>query len=88
MAEALGLEEHELVPALQDAVANPLASITIDSPPCQEVVHDNPDLTKLLPIPTHNEHDSGPYITAGLAITRNPRTGIQNVAIHRLQLSG
>ena len=88
MAEALGLEEHELVPALQDAVANPLASVTIDSPPCQEVVHDNPDLTKLLPIPTHNEHDSGPYITAGLAITRNPRTGIQNVAIHRLQLSG
>ena len=51
-------------------------------------MHDNPDLTKLLPIPTHNEHDSGPYITAGLAITRNPRTGIQNVAIHRLQLSG
>lgn len=46
------------------------------------------DLTAMLPIPTHNEHDSGAYITAGLMICRNPRTGIQNVAIHRLQVSG
>ena len=88
MAEALGLEEGELVPAFQHAVANPLPSITVVTPPCQEVVHEDPDLTKLLPIPTHNEHDSGPYISAGLAITKNPRTGAQNVAIHRLQLSG
>jgi 2,5-furandicarboxylate decarboxylase 1 len=41
----------------------------------------------LLPLPTHNEHDSGPYVTAGLMITRNPRTGKQNVSIHRCQLS-
>ncbi|MGA7325743.1 MAG: UbiD family decarboxylase, partial [Rhodomicrobium sp.] len=32
--------------------------------------------------------DSGAYITAGLLISRNPRTGIQNVAIHRHQISG
>ena len=35
-----------------------------------------------------NEHDSGPYITAGLVITRNPATGAQNVSINRLQLTG
>ena len=46
------------------------------------------DLAQLLPLPTHNEHDSGPYITAGLMIARNPRTGKQNVSIHRCQLSG
>ena len=39
-------------------------------------------------MPTHNELDHGPYITAGLLIARNPRTGIQNVSIHRLQLTG
>ena len=43
---------------------------------------------RLLPLPTHNEHDNGPYITAGLLIARNPATGVQNVSIHRLQLSG
>ena len=41
-----------------------------------------------LPIPKHNEHDSGPYITAALLIARNPKTGIQNVSIHRCQVSG
>src|SRR5438034_878886 len=46
------------------------------------------DLPRLLPIPVHNELDSGPYITAGLLVSRNPKTGAQNVTIHRLQLSG
>lgn len=88
MAEALGVEEATLVAAFQDAIANPLPSIEVDNAPCQEVVHTEPDLEKLLPIPTHNEHDSGAYITAGLAITKNPKTGVQNMAIHRLQVSG
>ncbi len=40
-----------------------------------------------MPIPTHNELDSGPYISAGLLIARNPKTGAQNVAIHRCQIN-
>jgi 2,5-furandicarboxylate decarboxylase 1 len=54
----------------------------------QEIVHREVDLGKQLPLPTHNEHDNGAYITAGLLIARNPLTGVQNVSIHRLQLSG
>ena len=46
------------------------------------------DLAKLLPLPTHNEHDGGPYIAAGIMIVRNPKTGKQNVSIHRCQLTG
>ncbi len=88
MAEALGVEKDELVRTFQDAVANPIPSKLIDTAPCQEVVHEDPDLCDILPIPTHNELDSGPYIAAGLAITRSPETRIQNVSIHRLQLSG
>ena len=88
MAEALGLEEAELVPAFQDAVANPIPWVQVDQAPCQDVVHDDPDLTTLLPVPTHNEFDSGPYIAAGLAITKSTKTGAQNVSIHRLQVSG
>ena len=41
-----------------------------------------------MPIPTHNEHDSGAYITAGLVIARNPQSGEQNVSINRLQING
>ena len=57
--------------------------------PVQAQLHTNSiDLAALLPLPTHNEHDSGAYITAGLAIVRNPGTGVQNVSIHRLQING
>lgn len=90
MAEALGLAPEELLPEFQKAAATPLPCCEVPQARCQEVVHegDAVDLTQLLPIPTHNEHDSGAYITAGLFICRNPRTGVQNVAIHRLQVSG
>jgi 2,5-furandicarboxylate decarboxylase 1 len=54
----------------------------------QDVFHQKVDLLAQLPIPKHNEHDSGPYITAALLIARNPKSGIQNVSIHRCQVSG
>src|SRR5262245_48383203 len=57
------------------------------SAPAQEVVHRDIDLARLLPLPTHNEHDGGPYIAAGIMIARNPKTGRQNVSIHRCQLT-
>lgn len=88
MAEALGIEPEALLPEFQRAAACPIPSIEVTKAPCQDLVHEDIDLTRLLPIPTHNEHDSGAYITAGLMICRDPRTGVQNVSIHRLQVSG
>jgi 2,5-furandicarboxylate decarboxylase 1 len=88
MAEAMGVEPGELLNRFQEAALAPLPWQEVASAPAQEVVHRTVDLAQLLPLPTHNEYDSGPYITAGLMITRNPRTGKQNVSIHRCQLSG
>ena len=88
MAQAMGVPENEMIERFQHASKNPLSWKEISEPPCQEVIHKDVDLFKLLPIPVHNELDSGPYITAGLMIAKNPLTGIQNVAIHRLQVSG
>lgn len=89
VAESIGATEDELLARFQDAVRNPLPCREVATGPAQDIVHTaNIDLLKLLPIPKHNELDSGPYITAALLIARNPRTGIQNVAIHRCQVSG
>jgi 2,5-furandicarboxylate decarboxylase 1 len=88
MAEAMAVEPAELLARFEDAALHPLPWQEVKSAPAQEVVHREIDLAKLLPLPTHNEYDSGPYITAGIMITRNPRTGQQNVSIHRCQLSG
>jgi 2,5-furandicarboxylate decarboxylase 1 len=87
LAEAMGVPPSRLLQTLQKASAEPLPWHEVKAAPAQEVVHNNVDLARLLPIPTHNEHDSGPYITAGLIITRNPRTGVQNVTIMRCQVS-
>ncbi|MBX8803160.1 UbiD family decarboxylase [Pseudochrobactrum asaccharolyticum] len=88
MAEALGVKSSELVKAFQRAAASPLPWHQVDNAACQQIIVEDGDLLGRLPIPVHNEFDSGSYITAGLLIARNPRTGIQNVAIHRLQVSG
>jgi 2,5-furandicarboxylate decarboxylase 1 len=88
IAEAMGVESSEVLTRFQDAMLNPLPWREVKSAPVQEVVYRDVDLGKQLPLPTHNEHDSGAYITAGLCISRNPVTGVQNVSLHRLQLSG
>jgi 2,5-furandicarboxylate decarboxylase 1 len=88
IAEAMGVEPSEVLTRFLDAANNPIPWREVGTAPAQEVVHRDVDLQKLLPLPTHNEHDSGPYITAALLIARNPETGRQNVSIHRCQLNG
>lgn len=88
IAEAMGVGPDALLARFQDAALNPLPWTEVKSAPAQEVVNRKVDLGRQLPLPVHNEHDSGAYITAGLLIARNPATGVQNVSIHRLQFSG
>jgi 2,5-furandicarboxylate decarboxylase 1 len=88
IAEAMGVEPPEVLERFQEAALDPLPWREVRAAPAQEVVHREVDLARLLPLPTHNEYDSGPYISAGLMIARNPETGKQNVSIHRCQLSG
>jgi 2,5-furandicarboxylate decarboxylase 1 len=50
----------------------------------QEVVCIGNDVdVEELPICTYHEKDAGKYITAGLAVMRDPETGINNVGIYR-----
>ncbi len=88
IADSLGVPSGELLSRFQNAVRHPLPWVEVTAAPVQDVVHRDVDLLRQLPIPKHNEHDSGPYITAALLIARNPVTGIQNVSIHRCQVSG
>ncbi|MBB3911491.1 UbiD family decarboxylase [Sphingomonas desiccabilis] len=88
MAEALGVAPEDLLGHFQQAAEAPLAWREVDDAPAQEIVHRDVDILKQLPVPTHNEHDNGAYITAGILIARDPETGVQNVAIHRCQISG
>ena len=94
IAEAMGVPESQLLRRFGEAAAQPLPwrEVAGDQAACQQVTHDfgqaSADIRTLLPIPTHSEHDNGPYITAGLVIARNPKTGVQNVSINRIQMNG
>lgn len=90
-AQAMNCSEQEMIPKFLEAIDHPLPTEKIPSgeAPVHEVVIDSDiDLMKLFPIPLHQAKDSGHYITAALAIVRDPETGNQNVSIHRLQVSG
>jgi len=59
------------------------------TPPCQEVVlrGDEVDLDQL-PIITCWPEDGGPYITFPMVITKDPKRGIRNVGMYRVQQLG
>jgi 4-hydroxy-3-polyprenylbenzoate decarboxylase len=52
---------------------------------CQEVVMQNPDVTKL-PVLTCWPEDGGPFITLPVIQTKDPNTGIRNVGLYRMQV--
>jgi 4-hydroxy-3-polyprenylbenzoate decarboxylase len=52
---------------------------------CQEIVMENPDLSKL-PVLTCWPHDGGPFITLPVVHTRHPETGVRNVGMYRMQV--
>jgi 2,5-furandicarboxylate decarboxylase 1 len=82
LALDLGVEVEQLLFTLAEALAHPSTPTVVGSGPCQEVVEEQIDLN-MLPILTHLPQDAGPYITAAVAVTRDPNLG-RNVAFHRL----
>jgi 4-hydroxy-3-polyprenylbenzoate decarboxylase len=58
-------------------------------PPCQEVVwrNDQVDLDRI-PFLTTWPGDGGRYITLPMVITEDPRTGVRNVGMYRVQILG
>jgi len=54
---------------------------------CQEVVMENPDITKL-PVITCWPKDGGPFITLPVIHTKDPNTNNRNVGMYRMQVFG
>ncbi len=90
-AIGFGVEEGEVIPTLVERARKPLEPVMVDrdQAPVKEVVMtgDEVDLTKL-PAMWTSELDPGPYIASGMAVIRDPETGLRNVSIHRQQIQG
>jgi 2,5-furandicarboxylate decarboxylase 1 len=83
----LGMEECDVKTFVKECAArqaHPIDPIMVETGPVQEVVTVDHEVdVEELPICTYHEKDAAKYITAGLAVMRDPETGISNVGIYR-----
>jgi 2,5-furandicarboxylate decarboxylase 1 len=73
---------------IEDAVAKPTPAVQASQAPCFEVVYDDPDITKILPVMQYSVLDAGPYITSGVVFMKDPDTGRRNISFIRLMVKG
>jgi 2,5-furandicarboxylate decarboxylase 1 len=61
----------------------------VSSGPVKDLIFKGGDI-RLTDLPAHvqGQKDAGPYITTGICITKDPDTGIRNIALHRIQVKG
>lgn len=87
-AQAMGVTVQAMSDHFAAAQSSPIAPVVVESAqaPVKECVTRDVNLYEL-PIPVHHEKDNGQYITAGVVVAKNPRTGERNVSIHRLQVT-
>lgn len=91
-AMVMGTDEDGAIPELarrySQSSRNPIKSDHVSSGPVKEVIQKGAqvDITQL---PAHvAQQGSSPFITLGVSVMRDPVTGEQNQAIHRMQIKG
>lgn len=82
--------EEQLLETYQARRASNIQPRHVKSAPVKEVVITDKRKINLLAlgIPTYHEADSGPYITCGILIGKDPESGIRSMGLHRLQIKG
>ena len=88
---AFGTTEDDLVPALVERVRTPVATVEVDKSdaPVKQVIKIGADADLLsLPAMWTSERDPAPYIASGMAVIKDPETGIRNLSFHRQQIMG
>lgn len=90
-AGMFGTSSERLPFVLSDEIAawrkNPVEPVIVETGPANEIIEQNPDLSTL-PIPRHAEGDGGPYLTSSVVIAKDPDTGVRNLSIHRMMVTG
>ena len=88
-ALALNLTEDELLAAMTGKLEHPIEAVEVEAAdaPVKEIIKTGNDVSLYdIPVMTASEKDGGPFIASGMAILKDPDTGIRNVSIHRQQV--
>jgi 2,5-furandicarboxylate decarboxylase 1 len=88
-ALAFETELQDLVFTVARRMKRRFAPERVGTGPVKEVVFKGEDVDLgRFPVHVGGIKDAGPFITAGLCITKDPDTGIRNMSFHRLQVKG
>lgn len=89
-ADAIGADPARVLERWAEALDRPHAAQVVADGPAQEVAMCGESATlRDIPIPTWTPgRDAGPYIPSACVITKDPVTGVQNVATYRIQVHG
>jgi len=86
----VGVSLDEIGRHWANAVNNPIDPVVVTDAPCQQIIIRGEDLIgegkglDALPVPISTPgFDSAPYLTAGMFVTKDPETGIQNLGTYR-----
>ena len=83
----IGLEEKELIVGWKARSAERIPPQIVEHAPVKEVICLGKEIDlNDYPIPVHFEIDGGRYITGGVAIAKDPDTGVGNLNFTRLQI--
>lgn len=87
IALALGCKVDRISEKLEDALNNPIKPLVIDNPPFKEniLTEEQVNLNKI-PIPIHAPKDGGPFITAGVTVSKGFNNKRQNLSFQRLHI--
>lgn len=91
IALALGCRVEEVSDRMEAALEanNPIQPITVEHPSFKENIISGDDVDmSAIPIPVHAPGDGGPFITAGVTISRSLDGGRQNCSYQRMHIKG
>ena len=84
LALALEVEEGGLVEEYKRRENNRIQPEPVRGAPVKEVVHAGADVDlNSLPLFTHFDINTAPYITAGIVVARDPLSGVRNLSFNR-----
>lgn len=87
IAIALECEPNEVKNKVAEALKNPIKPEITSKAPVQEVVIEESDINLFdIPIPVHAPKDGGPFITAGVTVSKDPNSNRHNLSYQRMQI--
>lgn len=91
MASVFNCDSSELPFVLTDEIRGwqkaPVGPVIVESGPANEVVETDINLWEL-PVPHHATGDGGRYLTSSVVIAKDPDTGVRNLSVHRMMVTG